>query len=77
MYVQLAMLATLGILKPSIIYNQIIDELNHRSHMQHATTQQTREMYPILDQCWANDCDTGPTLIQLRIHVSCLGSSAV
>ena len=27
---------------------------------------------PMLDQCWANVVDGGPTLVQHWIHVSCL-----
>ena len=35
-------------------------------------TQQTRHIYPMLNQCWANVVDGGPTLVQCWIDVLCL-----
>ena len=36
------------------------------------TTQPTRDIYPLLDQCWATVNDAGPTLVQHWVDVSCL-----
>ena len=33
---------------------------------------QTRDVDPLLHQCWPTVCDAGPTLIQQWINVSCL-----
>ena len=35
-------------------------------------SQQTRDIEPMLGQCWADVLDVGPTLIQLCFNVSCL-----
>ena len=40
-------------------------------------TQQTRDIDPMLDQCWSTVYDAGPTLIQHRVDVSCLLGSGV
>ena len=36
------------------------------------TSQQTRYIHPILDQCWSTVYDAGPTLVQYWVDVSCL-----
>ena len=36
------------------------------------TSQQTRDIEPLLDQCWSTVYDAGPTLIQQWLNVSCL-----
>ena len=36
------------------------------------TTQQTRHIYPMLDQHWPTVYDIGPTLVKHWIDVSCL-----
>ena len=35
-------------------------------------SQQTRHIYPLFDQCWANVVDVGPTLVKQWVDVSCL-----
>ena len=35
-------------------------------------SQQTRYIYPMFDQCWANVIDGGPTLVKHQVDVSCL-----
>ena len=36
------------------------------------TAEQTRDIEPMLDQCWADVVDGGPTLNQHWFNVSCL-----
>ena len=36
------------------------------------TSQQKRDIDPLLGQCWNSVCDAGPTLNQHRVNVSCL-----
>ena len=35
-------------------------------------SRQTRHIYPMFDQCWANVVDGGPTLVKHWLDVSCL-----
>ena len=40
-------------------------------------SQQTRDIEPLLDQCWASVVDGGPTLNQQRLNISLLLSGYV
>ena len=63
-----------GISSVSKLYHRQIERgihsLIHREPPQSA--RQTREIDPVLVQCWASVCDAGPTLNQLRVNVPCL-----
>ena len=38
----------------------------------YSATQQTRNIYPMFDQCWPTVYDVGPTLVKYWLDVSCL-----
>ena len=39
-------------------------------HLPSSTTQPTRDIDPVLLQCWASVCDAGPTFQQHRVNIS-------